>query len=343
VGSLGILVPPSIPMIMFCIFFTTSPIEVERLFLAGCGPAAVVSAVVGVYSMVVARRDGIVRHRFSGAELLLKLREGLWGLLMPVLVLGGMYSGVFNAIEASAVAAVYALVVEVWFERGLGWQDVPRVIAETALLLGSFIVVMVMAMALGEFLDVAGIPQASAEWITSRHLSQGQFLFALILLLLVVGCLMDIMSAIMIFAPLTGPVALALGIDPVHLGVIFILGLEVGYMTPPVGLNLFMACTMFDKSFGYLIRATLPFVIVMTACFVLVTYVPDLSLGLVRAVYGATQRGHEAPAEVEPPSRRGQPAREARDAGPPTKQESVQSLEEMMRELERQGPDAGAP
>lgn len=353
VGSLGILVPPSIPMIIFCIFFTASPIEVERLFLAGLGPAVVVAFTCSLYSVWIARKEGIPRQKFSASDLRLRFREGFWALLMPVLILGGMYSGIFNAIEASAVACVYSLIAEVYLERGLRWADVPKVMAETSILLGSFIVVIVMAMALGEFLDVAGIPADAAHWVVQAHLSKNLFLFALVVLLLIVGCLMDIMSAIMIFAPLTGPVALALGVDPIHLGVIFIITLEVGYLTPPVGLNLFLACTMFHKSFGYLIKATLPFVFVMMVAVFAVTYVPDISLALVRAVYGSTQRGHEDSPEV-PGSPTSEDETHARpsDAHPtkngPTKvpakkQQGVQSIEEMMREMENTPAPPPAP
>lgn len=349
VGSLGILVPPSIPMIIFCIFFTASPIEVERLFLAGLGPALVVSVTVGLYSMFIARREKLPRQRFSAAELRTKFSDGFWALLMPVLILGGMYSGLFNAIEASAVATVYALVAEVYFERGMRWRDVPKVMAETSILLGSFIVVIVMAMALGEFLDTAGIPAAAASWVVAAHLSKAVFLFALVILLLVVGCLMDIMSAIMIFAPLTGPVALQLGVDPIHLGVIFIITLEVGYLTPPVGLNLFLGCTLFDKSFGYLIRATLPFVFVMMVAVFLVTYVPAISLAPVHAIYGSSQRGRPTPTAAEEEERArdnaGEGDHHARPDGgvPAKKQQGVQSIEEMMREMDQGAPDGGAP
>jgi C4-dicarboxylate transporter DctM subunit len=345
VGSLGILVPPSIPMIIFCIFFTATPIEVERLFLAGLGPALFVSVTVGLYSMYIARREGLPRQRFSARALRVRFGEGFWALLMPFLILGGMYSGVFNAIEASAVAVVYSLIAEVYLERGMRWRDVPKVMAETSILLGSFIVVIVMAMALGEFLDTAGIPAAAASWVVEAHLSRELFLFALVMLLLVVGCLMDIMSAIMIFAPLTGPVALTLGIDPIHLGVIFIITLEVGYLTPPVGLNLFLSCTMFNKSFGYLIRATLPFVFVMMVAVFAVTYIPSISLAPVRAVYGSTQRGRPDSTEPAPPAPDDEDASRP-DAGVPAKkQQGVQSIQEMMLEKEREqgAPDGGTP
>jgi len=285
-GSIGILVPPSIPMIIYCLFNNATKVEVEKLWLAGVGPALLIAACLGGYSVVVALRDKAPRYKFSLRELGAATRDGFWALLLPGIILGGIYSGVFTAIEAAATSAVYAVLVEIYFHGGLTWRDIPRVFSETVTLVGSFIVIVVMAMALADFFTAEGIPERAATWITGLHLSPWAFLLAVDLLLLVVGCLMDILSALMVFVPLIAPMAAAIGIDPIHLGLIFIVNLEIGYLTPPVGLNLFLSATLFKKTFGQVIRYTAPFVLLMLACLAAVTWVPKISTVFVEWVYG---------------------------------------------------------
>jgi C4-dicarboxylate transporter DctM subunit len=285
-GSLGILIPPSIPMIIYALFNTTTKIEVEKLFLGGVGPGILIALCLSGYSMVYALRNKTPRYKFSWKELGVATRDGFWSLMLPVLILGGIYSGLFTAIESAAASAVYALIVEIYFHGGMGWRDVPKVFAETITLLGSFIVIIVMAMGLADFLTVEGIPEAAAAYITSKHLSANGFLIVINIMLLIVGCLMDVMSALMIFVPLIGPIAAAVGIDPIHLGIIFIVNLEIGYLTPPVGLNLILSASMFKKSFGQVTRYTAPFLILMVGALMVVTWVPKLTLGPLEWIYG---------------------------------------------------------
>jgi len=350
-GSLGILVPPSIPMIVYAIVNQTTSIEVERLFACGFGPGLVIGGILMGYSLVRGVRDKTPTTPFSLARLWAGVRDGIWALMLPGIILGGIYLGIFNAIEAACVSVVYAVVVEVWIHRAIKLGDVPGIFQETGLLLGSFLVILVVAMSFGEFLEGEQIPAMASQWMRSLDLEAWQFLLAINLLLLVVGCLMDIMSAIFIFVPLLAPMAVAVGVDPMHLGIIFIVNLEIGYLTPPVGLNLFVASTLFGRPMTYMMRATLPFIALMMIGLGVVTYVPAVSVGLATLIMGEDDRTAgepevRAPPEPERPEKRPPTKREPTKA-PPTKG-GVQSIEQMMRELEGDAdggaaePDGGA-
>ena len=339
-GSIGILVPPSLPMIIYCLFNNSNKVKIEELWLAGLGPALLIATCLVSYSMVVAVRDQTPRYPFSIRELLIATRDGFWALLLPGLTLGGIYSGVFTAVEAAASSAVYALLVEIYFHGGLKWRDVPRIFVDVTTLVGSFIIIIVMAMGLGDFFTVEGIPDRAAAWITSLELSPFWFLLAVDLLLLIVGCLMDIMSALMVFVPLVAPMAAAVGVDPVHLGIIFIVNLEVGYLTPPIGLNLFVASTMFKKPIGEVVRAVAPFVAIMLVGVLGVTYLP--AIAMAPGEWLATLQG---PATLEAPSSGttggdsvGAPDAATDAAAPKAK---VLSIEELMKQAGEAG-DAGA-
>ena len=338
-GSLGILIPPSIPMIVYPIVNQRSFIEVEQLFASGIGPGLVIGGILMGFSFVQGLRSGAERHPFSWRALGASVKEGFWALSFPVLVLGGIYGGFFNAVEAAAVSVVYALAVEVWIHGALRWRDVPGVVAETGIFLGSLLVIMVAALALGEFFETQDIPRMLVEWLEGLHLSSWQFLLALNLLLLVVGMAMDILSAMFVFVPLLAPVAQAVGVDPMHFGILFIVNLEIGYLTPPVGLNLFVASTLFERSLGHVVRSVLPFILLMLLGLGLVTYVPALSVGLGRWLMGVeAPPAAAAPAASPgaPPVGAPQPGADSGDegaAGAPAPGK-VQSLEEMMRQLE---------
>jgi C4-dicarboxylate transporter DctM subunit len=328
-GSIGILVPPSIPMIIYCLFNTGTKVDIEKLWLAGVGPALTIAACLGVYSMVRSAGWRIRRYPFSPRALLEATRDGFWALLLPGLILGGIYSGIFTAVEAAASAAVYAVLVEVYFHGGLRWRQIPAIFADTILLLGSFIVMIVMAMALADFFTAEGIPERAAAWIVSLHLSPAKFLLALDLLLLIVCCLMDIMSALMVFVPLIAPMAAAIGIDPIHLGVVFIVNLEIGYLTPPIGLNLFLACSLFKKGYGQAMRYTAPFVLLMLGCLCVVTWVPSVSLSLVELTYGYHRLTPAALKRAPEPSPAGAPR-----PAPAPGQGKVRSMKELLDEAD---------
>jgi C4-dicarboxylate transporter DctM subunit len=285
-GSLGILIPPSIPMIVYAIVNQTSHMEIERLFACGYGPGLVIGAILMIMSMIQGSRDKAPRQAFSAKRVYEETRDGFWALMFPIAISVGIYSGLMNAIESACFSVVYAVVVEVFVHRALTVRQLPKILGETGILLGSFLVILVVAMTFGELLDVLGIPTAAADWVRDAELTPWQFLLVVNVLLLVVGCLLDIMSAIFIFVPLLAPMALAAGVSPYHFGIIFIVNLEIGYLTPPVGLNLFVASTMFDKPVGYMVRAVMPMVTVMLIGLGFITYSETVSVGVADLLLG---------------------------------------------------------
>ena len=285
-GSLGILIPPSIPMIVYPIVNQGAVIEVERLFAAGFGPGIVMGSILIGYSFYQGLRDKVPTSPFRFRRLAQATRDGFWALMFPILILGGIYGGIFNAVEASAISVVYAIVVEVWLHRALSLKDVPTIFGETGVFLGSFLVIMVMALALGEFLEKEEIPARMVEWIQAKDLARWQFLLLLNAMLLAVGMMMDILSAMFIFVPLLAPIAASMGVDPLHFGIIFIVNLEIGYLTPPVGLNLFVASALWEKTIGHIIRAVAPFVGLMLVGLAIITWYPQVSVGLGNAIMG---------------------------------------------------------
>ena len=286
-GSLGILIPPSIPMIVYPIVNQGAVIEVERLFASGFGPGLVMGSILIGYSFYHGVRDKVPTEAFRFKKLAAATRDGFWALMFPILILGGIYGGIFNAVEASAISVVYAVVVEVWLHRALKLKDTPGIFGEVGVFLGSFLVILVMALALGEFLEKEDIPALMVEWIQSKDLAYWQFLLLLNVMLLAVGMMMDILSAMFVFVPLLAPIAASMGIDPMHFGIIFIVNLEIGYLTPPVGLNLFVASALYEKGLGHIIRSVAPFVGLMLIGLALITWYPQLSIGLGNAIMGA--------------------------------------------------------
>jgi len=283
-GSLGILIPPSIPMLVFAIVAGGRvPLDVGELFMAGIVPGLMIGGLLSIYAVVVAMRTGesAPRARFSFSEVLEKFREGFWAIMLPVIILGGIYSGLFTATEAAAVSVIYALVVELAIHRQIGPVHVPQIVSDAAVMMGTLLIIMALAFGLNDFLVEEKIPDQAVEMIREMDLSPVEFLLIMNLLLLVVGAMMDSISAIMIIAPLLKPISDQLGIDPVHLGVIFIVNLEIGYLTPPIGINLFVASSVFKKSMGEVIKSVIPFILLMFVGLGIVTYVPTVSLGMV--------------------------------------------------------------
>jgi len=286
-GSLGILIPPSIPMIVYAIVNTTTQIRVEDLFASGYGPGLVIGGILMGYSVFRGVVDKTPRDTFDTKVLLDATRDGFWSLLFPFFIFFGTNSGVFTAVEAAAASVVYAAAVELFLHRAIKPADLFHVFQEVGVMLGSFLVILVVARSFGEFLVQADVPTVLTDWFTSMDLDRVGFLLMINVLLLIVGCLMDIMSAIFIFVPLIAPIAATLGIDPLHLGIIFIVNLEIGYLTPPVGLNLFVASTLFNKPLGYVIRSVLPFIGLMFIGLMFITYYPPISGDFGRWITGS--------------------------------------------------------
>lgn len=354
-GSLGILIPPSIPMIVYAIVEPSglkdpanyqiaaagSELDLVDLFMAGALPGLIIGGLFVIYSIVAGARKerddsgnplplirviglvlksigrffwrlivlALIVPTFLWVPILLGgkfmsnppawLREGaylhdvvecfwdsFWALMLPVIILGGIYSGIFTATEAAGISVVYAAFVELFIYRSIKVDGIPRVFAEATVLIGSLLIIIAVAQGFNKFLVEAQIPAMLVEKILEMQLSTVGFLLLINVLLLVVGFFMDIMSAILILVPLLSPIAFQLGIHPIHLAIIFIVNLEIGYLTPPLGLNLFVASTIFKQSISETIRSVIPFIGVMLFGLAVITYVPTISLGPVSAYNG---------------------------------------------------------
>lgn len=274
-GTLGIVIPPSIPLILYGFMTQTS---IAALFLAGLLPGLMLTALIAGYALVANR--ALPTQRIDWREVALAFRGSLAALMMPVIVLGGIYSGYFTATEAATVGVVYALIIELVIHRSIRVPDLPDVFGKTAITLGTLFPVLMLAFCLNMLLMIEGTPQALVaslgEWFAHPVL----FIAATNLLLLVVGCLMDIGSAILLLAPLLLPLAEANGMHPVHFGIMMVVNLEIGYLTPPLGLNLIVAAAVFRESFWFVCKAVLPFLGLMLVGLVLLAAIPGLALWL---------------------------------------------------------------
>ena len=283
-GSLGCLVPPSIAMLIYAISISGSSAAVspEDLFLAGLLPAFFVAGLLAAYSVWVGLRLPGSRERFDFARLRVAVREGSWALLLPVIVLGGIYGGLYTPSEAGATATVYALVVTMGLYRELSFRVLLSTLIEAATLMGSLILIIVLAFGLNEFLALVGIQERLMTFIRAMDLGPFGFLALTNVILIVVGALMDSISCTLIFAPMLAPVAWELyGIDPLHFGVVFVVNMEIGYLMPPVATNLFVAATVFRKPFGQVTRAVLPTLGLTCAALACIMYVPTISKAAV--------------------------------------------------------------
>lgn len=275
-GTLGIIIPPSIPMILYGISTETS---ITDMFFAGILPGALLTAVLAVYALVANRH--LSGKRWDLAEIRAAFREGVLALLMPVILLGGIFSGYFTATESAAVALFYATIIEAFVYRELSLADFRQVAIKTTTLLGTLFPVLALALGLNKFLVAEGLPDLLAQWLTANVHTTFEFLMGLNLLLLVVGCFMDAGSAILILGPIIGRISETFGLDKVHMGVVMVMNLEVGFLTPPMGLNLIVAMTAFNASFGFVVRSVLPFMALIIIVLLIVTWVPWLSLVLI--------------------------------------------------------------
>ena len=276
-GTLGIIIPPSIPMILFGIMTETS---ITQLFIAGIGPGLLLTAMLCAYTVTGHR--SMVRSRWDLGEIRVALREGSFAMAMPVVLLGGIYSGHLTPTESAAAALVYAVFVESVVHRELTLRDFYGIVGETTVLLGMLLPLIAFATSLSVIMDYERVPQALLAWVQGFIDSRFTFLLLANLLLLVAGCVMEVGSAIVILAPLLAPMAQAYGVDPVHFGIIMTVNLEIGYITPPVGLNLFVAMSAFNVGFALVCRAVLPFVGLMLVGLLIVSAWPGLSLFLLR-------------------------------------------------------------
>ena len=277
-GSLGLLFPPSLPLVLYGV---VAGVLIEKLFLAGIIPGLLTMAALGVYAFFFGLRSKLPRTKLDGAEAAAAVWEAKWEILLPVVLLGGLYTGVLRIHEAAAFAAIYALVIEVWVYRDVSFRrDLPRIVRESTTMFGAILAILATAIGFTAFLIQAQVPMLVLEAMEEILSSPFMFLLALNIFLLVVGMLMDIFSAIVVVVPLVVPIANHFGIDPYHLGIVFLLNLEIGYLTPPVGLNLFISSFRFDKPVTLLYRAVLPFIGLLVIALILTTYIPSMSTWL---------------------------------------------------------------
>jgi tripartite ATP-independent transporter DctM subunit len=281
-GSLGLLFPPALPLILYGI---VAQVPIEDLFIGGLLPGALLVGLLVAWGLREGLRAKTPRLRFSGREAIAAVWRGKWELAIPILVVAAIFSGRATLVEASALTALYAFVVQCLIHRDVAiGRDLVRVITECVVLVGGVLIILGVAMGLTSYMVDAQIPMHILAWAQAHIESPLVFLLALNLFLLVVGCVMDIFSAIVVVVPLIVPLGLAFGIDPIHLGIIFVANLELGYLTPPVGLNLFLASYRFEKPILEIWRAVLPPLGILALGVLAITYVPWLTTGLLRWV-----------------------------------------------------------
>jgi C4-dicarboxylate transporter DctM subunit len=277
-GSLGLLFAPSLPLILYGVI---AEVSIDSLFLAGILPGLVMLAMLSGYSLWVNRSNRKPLSSFSWRETGAALRESMWEIPLPIIVLGGIYSGYLAVSEAAAVTALYVLIVEVAIHREIPLRDLPRIMRASMVLVGGILIILGMSLASTNYMISAGIPQMLLEYIGNFVSSPVSFLILLLVFLLILGAILDIFSAIVLVVPLILPIAAEYGVHDVHLGIVFLAAMQLGYMTPPVGLNLFIASYRFEKPIMHVYSATFPFLIILMLSVILITFWPELSLWLV--------------------------------------------------------------
>lgn len=281
-GSIGILIPPSIVMIIYAVSTNTS---IGALFMAGIIPGLVLTFLLGFTTWFLAKKRGYPRQKkASWMECLVAFKEGAWGLFLIVIVMGGIYSGIFTATEAAAVSAVYAFIVAVFVYEDLPLKKVFNVLLDSANLSAMILYIITNAILFSFLMTHENIPQTMADWMIGKNLNWVAFLFFVNILLLLAGNVMEPSSIILVLAPILFPIAMKLGIDPIHFGIIITVNMEVGMCHPPVGLNLFVASGIAKMGMTELTIAVMPWLCTMLAFLILVTYWPGLSLWLPRAL-----------------------------------------------------------
>ena len=279
-GSLGLLFPPSLPLILYGVI---AEARIDHLFVAGILPGLLMLLLLTAYTIGKSPVTA-ARGQFSLEEAGQALRLAVWELPLPVIILGGIYGGFFVAGEAAAVTALYILVVEVFIHREIKLNKLAEIMSKSMMLFGGILIILAASMASTNFLVDQEVPMRLFAIIREYIDSKYTFLLLLNLFLLVVGAMLDIFSALILVVPLILPIATGYGVDPVHLGIIFLTNLQIGYCTPPVGLNLFMASYRFERPVIELYRATLPFLALLLLTLVVITYLPWLSLALIRVL-----------------------------------------------------------
>ncbi|HEX6998065.1 MAG TPA: TRAP transporter large permease subunit [Gammaproteobacteria bacterium] len=277
-GSIGVLFPPSLPVILYAYY---AELGLREMFLAGVLPGAILVVAVAAFAAWRGVAEGAVRTRFDARRLAAALWRAKWELLLPVVVLAGLFGGFATLVEASALTVLYALALQTVVFRELDWRGVVGAAVESATMVGGFMIILSVALGLTDYLIIAQVPAAVLDFVQRLVSSPYAFLLLLNALLIVVGALMDIYSAIIVIVPLVAPLAAAYGIHPVHLGIVFLTNMQLGYLMPPMGENLFLSAYRFERPLAELYRCVLPFVGIILAVVLLVTYVPGLALSFI--------------------------------------------------------------
>jgi tripartite ATP-independent transporter DctM subunit len=277
-GSLGLLFAPSLPLILYGI---VAEIPVEDLFLAGILPGFLMILLLSGYSVWKNRALRTPLSDFSWREVGAAVREAAWEIPLPIVVLGGIYSGYFAISEAAAVTALYVLIVDVLILREISLRKLPQIMRESMVLVGGILVILGMSLASTNYMIDTGVPQKLLGWVGELVSGETSFLLLLLLFLLALGAILDIFSAIVLVVPLILPVAMQFGVDPVHLGIVFLATMQLGYITPPVGLNLFIASYRFERPVVDLYLSTLPFFLFLLVSVAIIAFWPWLSLVLL--------------------------------------------------------------
>ncbi len=276
-GSIGVIIPPSIPMVMYCVATGAS---VGALFLAGVIPGILIGVSLCIYSYFYCRKRKYINPEaepFSWKNVGHALLDGIWALLVPGIILGGIYGGIFTPTEAAAVAVAYGLIVGLFVYKDLKLKDLYRIFSNAALTTATILIILGTATTFGRILTLQRIPTIIGEFFSSITNSRIVMLILINILLLIVGCFMETNAAIIILAPIFLPIVQAMGVDPIHFGVIMVVNLAIGFVTPPLGVNLFVSCNVANASLGQICKGIVPILVVMIVDLILITYLPPLS------------------------------------------------------------------
>ena len=277
-GSIGLLFPPSLPVIIYGV---TAQISIKDMFIGGIAPGIVMVLAMIVFGIWYALKNKVPREHFVLQEAFSAIKKSFWEILLPVIVVFGYFGGITTLVESGAIAVIYALIVEVFIHKDLKIRNLPQVLLKCMPIMGGVLAILAMAKGLSYFVVDAEIPMQLTVWVQHNISSKYVFLLLLNIALLITGCFMDIFSAILVVVPLIIPVANLYGIHPVHLGIIFLANMELGYLTPPLGLNLFLASYRFNEPMNKIVKDVFPFLVIQLVAVLLITYVPVLSTGLL--------------------------------------------------------------
>lgn len=280
-GSIGVMIPPSIPMVIYGV---STGVSISTMFIAGLVPGVLVGLMLILYSYITSRRKGYkgVNEKHSAKEILASFKEAKWALFVPIIILGGIYGGIFTPTEAAAVAVIYGFIVGVFIYKDLKFKDLPNVILSAALTTATVLIIVGTATTFGRILTIEQIPIKLASAIIGFSDSKIVILLLINILLLFVGCFMETLAAVIILAPILLPVAVKIGVDPVHFGIIMVVNLAIGFMTPPLGVNLFVTCGIADISIEKISKSIIPWLMVMIVTLLMITYIPAITLTLPR-------------------------------------------------------------